>query len=882
MRLNPDFIHQMLVDGMRVRGQNLDEAARAVVLGMGLSDRSEVDEVVEAIRKKGRDYQTLTNPSGMHSSEYMADLRGEAGIHSWYTGPREGDRWWPQVSAVLSRAGDDVVQSVDKASSTVVAHLSPPNVRELKKKGLVVGYVQSGKTANYTAVMAKAADAGYRLFIVLSGLHNNLRKQTQARLEADLFDDDWVRLTSMSADFGSVVGGSALLNANKPIVAVVKKNGTRLAKLRDWLRDVPREIRARCPVLILDDEADQATPNSESFAKARSAINRLLGEIWEEVPSGTYLGYTATPFANVFMDPDLEADFYPKNFIIDLPRADAYFGAERVFGRQAVDDADQPEDGLDMVRHVPMDDEAALTPTGTQADREAFDPELPRSLEEAIDWFLLATAIRRARGQLAHSSMLIHTTHYVAPHFAMRDRVRHHLKLADPADPRFEALFNAEAGRVAGERTSPMPSWAAVEAWLPGVIESTRVVADNGRSEERLDYDQTDAAGQPIPLTVIAIGGATLSRGLTLEGLVVSFFTRSSNTYDTLLQMGRWFGYRVGYEDLPRIWMPEGLAQDFRFLALVEEEIRRDMRSMEKAGITPDEYGVRVRSHPGRLEITAKRGVSRPVRVSFAGQRRQTFILEEHDEATLRVNLEATRRLIRDRIGAARFRTGEVGKARWIAEDVSAAVVADFIREYSFHPSQPSLSSELVAGWILRSAPQIPWNVVIAGSSTAKLDDSRNLDLGLGAAIPPVNRAPLAQPSNGTANIKALLSARDWTADLAMEHVQPLLGEKPDYEAARWALTGHGLLLVYPIDRGSVPMGAALKLHTRRDMQAPVDLIGLGLVFPRPDGEADAYEATYYSVHPDWSKPVEDDYDVPVDTEDSLDLRIGDLPVSAL
>lgn len=873
--MNPEIIRQTIIDRMRRRAETVDEAAREVVRGFGITDTELVDAVVAGIRDEGRRNQLLKIPPGMHSKEYD-DLGVEARINSWYTGPEDGDAYWPLVRARLEGGGADYVESVDLASTAVVAHLADPNYRNLKKKGLVVGYVQSGKTANYTAVIAKAADAGYRLFIVMSGLHNNLRKQTQTRLESDLLNADWVKLTTAERDFGSVVGGSALVTAHVPMIAVVKKNATRLRRLRDWLRDVDGGLRSRCPILILDDEADQATPNSAKLAAERTAINRLVGEIWAETATGSYVGYTATPFANVFMDPEDAEDLYPSNFILDLPRSESYFGAERIFGRQALDDADNPDDGLDMVREVPEPDAEALTPPGSKEDRDLFDPSLPPSLEDAICWFLLATAVRRARGQSKHSSMLIHTTQYVAPHFAMRDRVRQYIGKLDPAAQRLRSLFEREIQRASEVATLPAPPWNEVLRFLPDVLAETQVVVDNGRSDDRLNYERRNEAGHVVPVTVIAIGGATLSRGLTLEGLVVSYFVRSANTYDTLLQMGRWFGYRPGYEDLPRIWMPLDLASDFRFLALVEEEIRRDMRAMEKLGATPEEYGVRIRTHPGRLEITSKMGAAEPVRVSFSGQRRQTFILFESSAEILRTNLEVTRTLIAS-IGAGAFTPVEGKAARWIASGISSELIAQFVREYQFHKGQPSLSGDLVSGWITRSIPDIPWNVIVVGSSADPEGSGGYCQLGLNSRIPRVNRAPLKNPASGTANIKALLSDADWTADLPRDSVQERLGAGLGHEEARRSLTNDGLLLIFPIDPKSRPMGAARKFASRRNMNAADDVIGLGIVFPRASVEKDTFDAVYYSVHPDWSIPSDDDLELPVDTEDSSEIRAEDL-----
>ena len=371
--------------------------------------------------------------------------------------------------------------------------------------------------------MAKAADAGYSLFIVLSGLHNNLRRQTQVRLTSDLVDHDWAPLASDVADFGDVVNGAAFLSKGVMTMAVVKKNQARLRSLRDWLRDIPESIRQRVPILLLDDEADQATPNSATAREQFTRINRLVRQIWSEIPTGTYVGYTATPFANVFMDPNDEEELYPADFIIDLPRPSAYFGAERVFGREPLDDADDPDPGLDMVRDVQDDDAELLKPPSSKDARVTFDPELPDSLIDAVIWFIVATAIRRARGQQAeHSSMLIHTTHYVAPHFAMKDQLNSLLKefrvnWEQGNHSRFLISYDNEGTRAAEVATVPLPMWSQVEQELATVLRNVRVVVDNGSSDDRLRL-QPDRRNEPVAETVIAVGGGTLSRGLTLRG----------------------------------------------------------------------------------------------------------------------------------------------------------------------------------------------------------------------------------------------------------------------------------------------------------------------------------------------------------------------------
>ncbi|MFJ2085218.1 Z1 domain-containing protein [Micromonospora chokoriensis] len=877
--MDETVIRQTMIDRMRRHGESIEQAADSIARGFNIA-LSDLDQVVENIRREGARNKLLDSPPGV-----MAETVDEARLSSWYSGPEAGDELWPRLRARLeSSPMSDVLDEIDAASTKVVANLADPAVHGLHKRGLVVGYVQSGKTANYTAVMAKAADAGYGLFIVLSGMFDNLRHQTQVRLSRDIVDHDWVPLTTRDADFGKVTKGSAFLARGVKSIAVVKKNQSRLRSLRDWLRDIPEDIRRRVPVLLLDDEADQATPNSASAKDRQTRINALVREIWAAIPTGTYLGYTATPFANIFMDPDDEQELYPADFIIDLPRPEAYFGAERLFGREPLDDADVPDPGLDMVRDIPEEDAEELKPPSKKDEREDFDPELPTSLVDAVHWFLVATAIRRARGQrTAHSSMLIHNTHYTTPHFAMKRRLDDKLATIRTAwqHGRRADLRNSylrEGARAEEVATKPLPDWTQVEAELGDVLKAVRVVVDNGFSDDRLDYDRIGSDGQALAETVVAVGGGTLSRGLTLEGLVVSYFTRTSNTYDTLLQMGRWFGYRPGYEDLPRIWMQAGLAEDYRFLALVEHEIRQDMRHMERMKVTPRQLGVRVRAHPGRLAIVARNKMQHAdiVRVSYAGERLQTFIFDETDVETIAANHAAFTDFI---VGCRGATTEEASPstARWSFRDVSPKLVTSLLQAYQFHPEQVGLRRDHMIGWIDRAAPDNLWNVVVIGSKKVhRTEDEQpvdlgDVDLGLSQRVPTVNRAPLRTSPVGQANIKALLSHSDWFADLAPDVVRELGEATSDPRQVRRQLcNGRGLVILYPVSRHSIPLGAARKTDSRRPMEAPDHLMGLGLIFPEVEREGYSDEGTYYSVHPDWEvSATDDDEDLPVDREGS-------------
>lgn len=860
-----------------------EAAAESMRQFMAADMISRLAEALDEIKADQAEHAILDSPTGVVDRTLVDNLQ----LGPWYSGPEEGDLHWPALRAKLE-AGRmaEVVPDIDRASTKVVAQFANPQAWGLKKLGLVLGYVQSGKTANYTAAMAKAADRGFGLLIVLSGIHNNLREQTQVRVTKDLGIEnskDWVGLTTTEDDFvnRSVTSAASQLHQDRPVVIVIKKNSSRLQQLKDWLEAAPEDLLKRTPVLILDDEADQATPNSATGRQERSAINGLLREIWKLVITGTYVGYTATPFANIFMDPQDDDELYPSNFIIDLPRPDEYFGAERLFGREPFSEDDDPDSGLEaaVIRDIPDVDAGKLRPPSAKELRTAFDVELPDSLTAAVEWFLVAAAIRKARGDCDHISMLIHTTHYADPHFAMQRQVRRYCETlaarwrAGDVDA-LHASYGRESRAAVEVASQPVPSWDAVAEHLPGVFEDLRVIVDNGSSEDRLDYDRRDDNGDPIMEVVIAIGGGTLSRGLTLEGLVVSYFTRTSNTYDTLLQMGRWFGYRVGYEDLPRIWIQRSLAEDFRFLALVEAEIRADIADMERQQLTPREVGVRVRAHPGRLAIVArnKMGAAKVVRVSYAGERLQTFMFER-DQTVADANIAAVRAFIAS-ARADRSIREESDPPRWRLSDVPAKTISHLLTSYRFHPDQATMRGDFMTGWINEETPDSLWNVVVVSSGRqARTAAGEPVDLGaveLGfGPVPAVNRAPLAKPVAGTANIKALLNHADWFADLdpvAMKSYRD--GQKLHPREIRRALAnGRGLIVVYVVSKDSVPQTDASK-KSRIRMEAAQHLIGLGVIFPEVPSAAGGGSSTYYGVKPDWEVEVTDDEDLPADVVD--------------
>lgn len=848
--MDTTMIRETIVRHARAFNLSMPEAGNQIIRGLGMP-AGIVDAAVAELLAEAARNEILDNPRG-------AFRRDEARQSHWYPGPVSGDVHWP---AYLDSTGlnkkPEQLGPLDLASTKIVAHLADPSIRGNKKKGLVVGHVQSGKTANYAAVLAKAGDAGYRIGIVMSGLYNNLRKQTQVRLDNDLcIPRLWDPLTNADADFGTVPNGTARVASRLHMLAVVKKNPSRLRRLRDWLHNIPIEARKACPILLIDDEADQATPNTSAARDEISRINELIREIWSEIPTGTYIGYTATPFANVFMDPNDETDLYPDDFIVDLPRPDAYFGAERIFGMPLLDTEDQVDDGLDMARVIPDHDAELLNAPTRKTDRDNWKPAVSVSLIAATRWFLLATAARRARDGVAnHSSMLVHATPYVAPHFHTKKLIDDLLEsFADEITQNgldeFRTAWEDEYPKVPPLEREPV-SWDDVALGLEDVVRSARVVVDNGLSTDRLDYGRKAPDGSENVETVIAVGGSTLSRGLTLEGLVVSYFTRVARTYDTLLQMGRWFGYRGGYEELPRIWMTSEIRDNFRFLAQVEWEIREDMRSMEERGVSPYQYGLRVRAHPGNLAITAsnKMHFAQAVQVSYSGLRQQTIQFEEKDGAVQRANLDAARRLMASCVEAGE--SPKVGNTR-VFHGVAPGAVLAFLVSYSFY-SGGELNGARMVEWLRKFSPDRAWNVAVVSRGK---DLVGTVDLGPIGVVNGLIRAPLQTPTE-YANIKGLMTKGDAVVDLGEEAVRRVAAGE-DFRAVRsQGDDGNGLIVIYPISRESRPVHA-VQTTSRRILTSPEHLIGVGIVFPLVlDGDV-SEDGTFIAVRPDWTAEFED------------------------
>ncbi|BBZ20887.1 Z1 domain-containing protein [Mycolicibacterium gadium] len=862
-------------------GHNLESARDFLLHKIGMNARVVTAAIAEHHRL-ARGYREFWEP------RVLAD--GTAIPEPWYK-PSEDDIFWPELYAHLNAKegwNGAPLTALDQGSSKVVSYVQPPYAVPINTRGLVVGYVQSGKTSNFTAVISKAADAGYRLFIVLSGLHNNLRRQTQLRLEEQLVnlnEHRWLPLTSETGDFGDPVKATPLLaQKDLRLLAVVKKHSLRLNNLIGWLnRAHEAHVLNKCPILVIDDEADQASPNTRKAEQKRAVINECIIKLLS-FPKVAYVGYTATPFANFFIDPTFPEDLYPRHFICDLPMSPDYFGPESLFGREPRT-ADEPEVAtLDMIRLVDHSELAELVPPRKKGASTTFQPAVTASLRLALRWFLLAATARRIRaGEPKHTTMLIHTSDRVLAHNAMWQPVadelkslKHSLQSVDKTVlTELREQWESESKKVDGAAWghTPIPPNPVIDGMADTIAllgnlddrdsEECGLVVDNSYSFRRLVYDDE----KPLPL--IVIGGNTLSRGLTLEGLVSSFFVRRGATYDTLLQMGRWFGYRRGYEDLPRMWVTAELKRQFRTLATVEDQIRSEITRYEELGLLPIQVPVRVRKTKG-LAITAlnKRYYTKSLKISYSGQRPQT-ILFSPDTAWLQRNLKATRTLLKACVDERREMADHGNRV--VIRDVPASAVLEFFDKesgYQFHEGSTELNTESLLNYVAgqnKHGQLGVWNIAVISRHEPLLDNTDcSIELGLKRKINLIGRSKLSDASDSTTvNIGVLTNQVDWVADLdvvggaASKSLSELRQMRNN--------SGRAVLLIYPIARNSPAKTTSRTDDEKVQLDVDEDVIGVSVAFPwgiTSDDVDDGYEVVKLPEHsPDLSAEGDEEED---------------------
>ena len=814
------------------------------------------------------------------------------------------------------------VDALDEATNEILQRLEDPRRKGAwDRRGMVVGHVQSGKTSSYTGLICKASDAGYKVIIVLAGIHNNLRSQTQMRLDEGFLGYetsekkageqgrhniigvgkidsnpgiklDYVTTRHEKGDFTLTrVKNFGIHAGGNPMLFVVKKNVSVLKNLLKWIdRNLKgRDVLEDVPLLVVDDEADHASVDTKAQEFEENGkpdedhdptqTNRRIRQLLRKFQKSAYVGYTATPFANIYIHEQSETkeegpDLFPRSFIINLSAPSNYDGPVRIFGLEPNDD-DERVEPLPLVRVLDTlrkNNELNWVPQGHKnGHRPLHDGEdaVPPSMLEAMRAFILVCAARRARGQInAHNSMLIHVTRFTNVQDAVRRQVDVALKEIkrrlkhDATGARQEvadlrklwlddfALTTKTVEQLLPDRNFGSIQWDDIERQLLEAVDAIRVKTINGKAGDILDYEEHDEIG----LNVIAIGGDKLARGLTLEGLSVSYFLRASKMYDTLMQMGRWFGYRPGYLDLCRLYMTQELKDWFCHITEASEELRREFDHMALLGGTPKDYGLRVKSHPEMLvtsRVKMRNGMD--VDIDFAGSISETIVFPR-DTNILQENLAAATELI-DGMGVPtetapeRMRAGKV--QRWRDTSFWSGIPADdivsFLRQYQTHKESWKVNAQQLAEFITRKTEKgqlTEWDVALLSGDSETRHSFANAEINLGIRTPRSRReSDATQVKRGVYIIGRLVAPRDEALDLdkneyakaldetirawvkdpgrSRRKIPPTVPSGPAIRAVRGRLHPYrGLLLLYPLD----PKPA--------EINSSGPIIGFGMSFP--------------------------------------------------
>lgn len=612
--------------------------------------------------------------------------------------------------------------------------LGDPNGVNFKRKGLIVGDVQSGKTANYVGLMNLATDAKYKLIIVLTGTTNTLREQTQARIEdglginsssnvsrgvSSIKNKDYenfmtpIYLTSRVSDFNknSINNAISLEQTKVPIVIVTKKNTNALRNIYSWIDEYSRRHNhdhIDSSLLLIDDEADFASVNTRKEEESPTAINSSIRKILELFTKSSYIGFTATPFANIFINPESEDDMYgqdlfPSDYIYVLGESKEYLGVQQIYAKSG-------ERGDMLVPLTAEHIEDTYLPLKHKKD-SPFE-NLSPSMIDSINLFFMANVIRDLRGDhTAHRSMLFNISRFSDMHIKIKNVVLEHViklqkdirlnsKLPIGEALKKESIFSMK--KSFDKHYSSLKEGYSFEYLLKNMNNSVhRInVAVINKDNKGVNYLANEKTGE----RVIVIGGFALSRGLTLEGLMISYYRRNSVMYDSLLQMGRWFGYRPNYDDLVKIYMSEDVISDFEFIAMATKELKEDLEMNSNRGLTPRQFGIRVRSGQIGLIITARNkmrtGQDMTASVDFSKDIVETLAVSTDDKATNEHNrniikefIETNKKHLKNKVhpNKADALPGLV--------DVDKVHVIQFLKEFA--PAQGSkFDSSLVIKWL--------------------------------------------------------------------------------------------------------------------------------------------------------------------------------------
>jgi len=647
-------------------------------LASGIVDQNHADSdnregTIEFIKKE------LTREFDINHRQ-CSTARGDINpISEWFSSfsAQSQLNFWPAYRQYLLAQGfpEKSVYTIDQDTTKILNHMGNPNDARDKwdYRGMVIGHVQSGKTASFIGLIDKAADAGYKLIIVFTGVLESLRMQTQQRIDAGFrgaslnemgvtvpdgiapyFNgDDLTNLSPISqtkpsekGDFSGEIGMPAydLGQVNRSVYMVCKKEKHALDNIITWLTNQVEHL-GRFPVLVIDDECDNASVNTAAANEDPTSLNGKIRDVLEICPKSSYVGFTATPFANIFIDHDPDnnhnQDLFPRDFITTINAPDNYVGYQRLFLSPNEDRPDTSHYGnlSECIKSIPEAEDFPLKHPNAPVEA------LPVTLKEAIHNFIITLAIKKKLGlQRKNSTMMIHASRFTAVQESLNICVYNYLEyellvdlIANCGLNENEALENSTMRAIKSVYDqeyahSNFASWPEIQNSLAEVCGQIKTEAYYTRSKNKVNYPSESNDPQSIGKKVIGIGGPSVARGITLEGLVVSYFYRVSKTYDTMTQMARWFGYRTGFEKLCRVYMTAEALNFFRFIGIATDELREEVERMDELTQRPVDFGLKVRSHyaagftiTGRYKM--RRAENQTASVDLGGKMMETIEL---------------------------------------------------------------------------------------------------------------------------------------------------------------------------------------------------------------------------------------------------------------
>lgn len=858
------------------------------------------NEEVEAVRKAIKAERSISLAKGA--------LIEESKHQKWFMNQKSvlEMRYWERYKKYLLQEkgfSTSVVNTLDDILDLQVDLLGDPK-RNIgyQRRGLVIGDVQSGKTSNYTGLICKAVDSQYKVIVLLTGTIEKLRRQTQQRLDEGFVGADSAAMMKQK-EVGQLIGvskfdpsirpmvltstlddfkaqnaknlGFDLKTINGSVLFVVKKNVAVLKRLNKWLKTFNQNGKSKIEhsILTIDDEADNASVNTNPEDRDPTAINKQIRELLKMFEKASYVGYTATPFANIFIDPETKdalqcENLFPKDYIYSLNAPSNYIGARNIFAPNGnkrymlmeIDTDDKNPKGIEY-----------LIPIKHKSDHYVTD--IPEDMEKAIETFLLANVIRDLRGDTTeHRSMLINISRLTDVQRRTSELVNNYLKniqsscklyteiseelaIKDPYIKKLYDTYNDIYGQLGIE-------WEKIQNSLHKSVASIKVVTINQKSEQNLNYEEYEKSG----LRVIAVGGLSLSRGLTLEGLIVSYFYRNSRMYDTLMQMGRWFGYRKGYDDLCRIWMTAESIEWYRHISEATDELREEVKKYEDSDLTPLDFGLRVRSDINTLLVTARNKMRSASQIECSISLSETVVEtpEIYSDRNKNISNEAAVRSMIENLIEDGFSIYQPEKRKQRGfKSVPTSYVIDFLEQLDMSPKNAEFNGGSIINFIneYKGGELKTWDIAFASGNS-----DRKYKLADGIEIPYVKRS-FSIENHGkiikmSASKRRLGTSADGKFGLAEAQIKLVEKRKENVSQKEYFvnINRHPLLTIYFVDLKDFKGESDLE-ESIRDNFSNIPLVGIGIGIPNLSNSETKY-AKYVINKIEAQQMFDDDFDI--------------------